>query len=879
MSEIFKFSDGIRIETSITLTQDQKNALNKLVEFYHSSSMKTFALMGYAGTGKTTIMKYFLAYFQERYHYSMMPSIHFSSPTHRANTVLSEYIWFPISTMHSLFGLYPNIDLETFDATDLKFSQNNGNQQLLGKDSFLVIDEASMINDQLYDFVDRTIEQLEAKVLFVGDPAQLKPVKQITQTKAFSDVDGQYLLKSVVRTDDMDLVGALWHIRKYNTFPESTIRSLKYVSSEEEFLQLALEKYSSKKFQTDKFYCRVISATNARVRDYSRTIRQAVFREESQEQYCIGDILMAYSNYGRVYQTNAPYIMNSCDYEVLNVSEPMKVKSEKIEMLVHELILRDLFAKKSKKHAERTVRVLSTQNSQYVFDKIGEKFEELRLKAMSFGKRGRTKRIDAIRKGCWARFYTFCDSVCSPIDIYYDGIVKMRKLFDYGYAHTIHKCLSEESYVFTQNGIVQLKNIPNKYNVSVGSNGEYRSLLSKINCGLRSECILTTKCGYRIKASSDHKIIDDSLSFRKLGDFSIGDFIPIYRNNIIPNDIDNSSRDESYLLGYIVGDGSYNIRKKSRSRIDITIGYQDTDVLDILREICLKCHAIPNVYMRKNAWQFVIENKAFRERCLEKGLLYVCRENKSVPESIFEGGFQVISSFLRGLFDSDGSVNSNGRITFVTISEKLVYDVQILLLRFGIISYIKKYESAYYLYITGEDTDIFRKYISFGLERKRYILYSYVHSDKTNKDYIPYKNEVLSSPNISLTKKQRFEIERRVHLNYKILNDIDVSGDELLSNVKANRYYFDTVISVKNTGKLVQMYDLEIEDIHQYIADGFIVHNSQGTTYSHIFVDDASIEKSFYDDKEIQGQLRYVAASRASKSVSVFRTQHIGIKE
>jgi uncharacterized protein YlbG (UPF0298 family) len=67
------------------------------------------------------------------------------------------------------------------------------------------------------------------------------------------------------------------------------------------------------------------------------------------------------------------------------------------------------------------------------------------------------------------------------------------------------------------------------------------------------------------------------------------------------------------------------------------------------------------------------------------------------------------------------------------------------------------------------------------------------------------------------------------------------------------------------------MYDLEIENIHQFVADGFIVHNSQGSTYSHVFV----LENDINDNwllKE-RNQIKYVALTRPSMTATVLTTK------
>ena len=47
-------------EQAITLTKSQANALGRFKQFISDSSAKVFILKGYAGTGKTTLVRRFI---------------------------------------------------------------------------------------------------------------------------------------------------------------------------------------------------------------------------------------------------------------------------------------------------------------------------------------------------------------------------------------------------------------------------------------------------------------------------------------------------------------------------------------------------------------------------------------------------------------------------------------------------------------------------------------------------------------------------------------------------------------------------------------------------------------------------------------------------
>jgi len=174
----------------LKLTNDQQMALEKINAFLKSDD-DVFILKGYAGSGKTTMLKGIVSFLAKtETNYQLM------APTGRAAKVINQKTGIKASTIHK--GIYSFEDLQEIEITnnegDLSFIyyyKLRNNPEVYN--SVLIIDEASMIsnvpshgeffrfgsgyllNDLLsYSGINRSTNK--TKIIFVGDPAQLSPV-------------------------------------------------------------------------------------------------------------------------------------------------------------------------------------------------------------------------------------------------------------------------------------------------------------------------------------------------------------------------------------------------------------------------------------------------------------------------------------------------------------------------------------------------------------------------------------------------------------------------------------------------------------------------------------------------------------------------------
>lgn len=119
---------------------------------------------------------------------------------------------------------------------------------------------------------------------------------------------------------------------------------------------------------------------------------------------------------------------------------------------------------------------------------------------------------------------------------------------------------------------------------------------------------------------------------------------------------------DPYIVGLIVGDGTIH-----QTRDNICIYNQDEDVLNYLEEAGWKIvryeGVVPRAYL-KSEKEAVVWKEHLKECCPGDG--------KKFPSWVMNGNPSVRLEALRGLMDSDGSVDDCGRAGFTTISPYLM---------------------------------------------------------------------------------------------------------------------------------------------------------------------------------------------------------------
>jgi hypothetical protein len=309
----------------IVLTKGQQEGLEELLQWMKQDIFYLrFSLTGRAGTGKTTLINTFLR------QCGVAPSsIITTAPTHKAKKVISRHTGRASETIQKLLGLRLDADVEKFDPEKPAFNQIA--QPLMGNYKLVVIDEASMINGELYKLILKEAQLFKVKVLFLGDPRQLPPVNEKVSV-ALKSEGSNYDLTEIIRQDGMNPImelldtivgdietnssnfnGLLSHgvVAKVNNKGEGYILT----RSKPDFVQMAIEDFKSEEFQHDFEHCKILAWRNDKVKEWNHIIRQNVFR--ANEQIVENDLLMGYRTI--VDEFNAIRVVNSEDYVVEDV--------------------------------------------------------------------------------------------------------------------------------------------------------------------------------------------------------------------------------------------------------------------------------------------------------------------------------------------------------------------------------------------------------------------------------------------------------------------------------------------------------------------------------------------------------------------------------
>jgi len=274
---------------------------------------------------------------------------------------------------------------------------------------------------------------------------------------------------------------------------------------------------------------------------------------------------------------------------------------------------------------------------------------------------------------------------------------------------------------------------------------------------------IKTRSGREVKATGCHPVMlfrGDSLKSVLVSELKEYDLISTPRKIAI-NSSKNFDSEKARLLGYLLGDG--NIKKQT-----VRFTNQDEDVIQDINNIVNKHFGVlskKNVYKKNEK----IVDLIWYDKSLLKWIwslfpdIQLNASTKIIPDEILKANLDVISNVLAGLFDTDGGVRKDvATIEYCSKNKNLTYQIQRLLLRFGVLSKVKMRLNCasntvdktrrpyYYLYIWGYE-NIKNFYINIPLKCSH---------KKTALENI-LKNKVKSNPNVDLLPKETNKLIRK----------------------------------------------------------------------------------------------------------------------
>jgi hypothetical protein len=268
-----------------------------------------YLLIGYAGTGKTTLITKLI---MDLINNKRCKNIAIAAPTHKAvniaksklfaiinnDEIISKHIH--IMTIHRLLNYQSNINSEgekIFEKSKLEPTWN--------KYDLVVIDECSMLSDQIIDDIETILNDKKnknVKVLYVGDPAQLPPVNQ-KNSRIFNKQIKMNVLEQIIRTNNIKIMELSndhrrWisdktdaNIPKISKYIHDKIRAFRK-KDETLWLDDYIDNFKNSENNSGYNNSIILTWTNKKCNKYNKYIRQSIFNKDDLDYYENGEILI-----------------------------------------------------------------------------------------------------------------------------------------------------------------------------------------------------------------------------------------------------------------------------------------------------------------------------------------------------------------------------------------------------------------------------------------------------------------------------------------------------------------------------------------------------------------------------------------------------------
>ncbi|MCH8328982.1 MAG: helix-turn-helix domain-containing protein [Nanoarchaeota archaeon] len=402
-----------------------------------------------------------------------------------------------------------------------------------------------------------------------------------------------------------------------------------------------------------------------------------------------------------------------------------------------------------------------------------------------------------------------------------------------------------------------------------------RQLAKKL--GITQTAISIIELGKRnIKRSLLEKLCNFlNISFEEFLDESCKPYL--YRNIKLPNKIDETF---AQFIGYYLGDGCIENDR-------ITFFEQN-------REVALAYKKQFEKYFNVSiSYRFRKSKNYHQSRLTSRPLVRLIREelpeikkalDSEIPKKILKSEDKIVAAFLRGLFDAEGYPSTNQRIGIGMNNKLLVKQLQILLLRFGIIASFLEYNNKqnpysnnvrYTLEISEKKSlEIFKKYIGFSFSEKMKKL-DRIIKNKSETSYV--RQIIVSGSKIrEIIEKSGYNLELFPKVNNFFRNERMMSKEifrnSILKNIKDKGLYSKlkeicnlSILPVKVhkidiINKTVDMLDISVKN-KNFIANGIFVHNSaarferlrEGAKKNHFKKVAEYMKEQFLGNKNLKG--------------------------
>lgn len=266
-------------EITEKLNSDQTKAAKDILQFLFSKNSELI-ISGSAGTGKTFLTKYIIKELLENYknmcNTMNIPyidyKVYLTATTNKASKVLGENCKESTTTIYSLLNL---IVKNNYNNGKKYIYENKKAKKFTIENSIIFIDECSMIDTELYDYIKINIlyKGNNNKIIYIGDENQLAPVNETYPYIFYQELPIIYLNQQMRNNTIPNLINLSEQFKKtvQNGIFNPIISDSKNIIhlSDKEFVK-KLDEY----FIQNKTNSKILAYTNDFVNKYNAYIRK-----------------------------------------------------------------------------------------------------------------------------------------------------------------------------------------------------------------------------------------------------------------------------------------------------------------------------------------------------------------------------------------------------------------------------------------------------------------------------------------------------------------------------------------------------------------------------------------------------------------------------
>jgi DNA gyrase subunit A len=441
-------------------------------------------------------------------------------------------------------------------------------------------------------------------------------------------------------------------------------------------------------------------------------------------------------------------------------------------------------------------------------------------------------------------------------------------------------CVTGDTRIVTEAGLIEIGRLSEdeKIDVRILSKDQKIHHASKwFDSGFHPVLKITTAQGFHLTGTANHPILIwakdvhgyPTLIWKTLEELQIGDiavldrsdtFWPLKEVDLTSTQIPPTGRtqkkqlpqtltpDLAFILGSICAEGSFGTYKTTKK-----IEFCNTDQAWVAEfeqawsRVFPDCrlHRFerqPSSYGKKSYSRLEIHSQHVIQFLEAIGLQAQPSPKRRIPQIIFRASQSAAATFLRAYFEGDGSVSFSGKmneLSCCSASEQLIDDLQILLLRFGIVAQKRfdPYRTIHKLYLRGsENYELFRqkiRFLSLRKQKKLNQLIARIRRPSSQTDFIPFLSDAARSHTshravVHYNFDRYFNLEKRYQIICTLLeSQTQVLVRPLFEELLQTHYFFDPILAIEPQG-IQNVYSIKVESsCHSFIGNGFVNHNTE----------------------------------------------------